>query len=107
MKMLNESLRLMRVLHDLSAKELAERLEISVAKLSKIENGIVDPQYSLLEKYAQVFNTTPTSLLLFAESLDEEKKRGKFKVSIRNTMFKLLQALEGAVDVDKKNPVKK
>jgi len=105
MLMLNEALRLIRVFHDKSAKNLASELEISVAQLSKIEKGKADPQIALIEKYAQVFQTTPASLLLFAENLDEEKKRGRFKIAIRNRIFNLLKALEGLADdeINEKN----
>ena len=84
--MINETLRLIRVIHDLSATDLAKELNISVSKLSKIE------------KYASIFNTTSSVLLLFAEHLDVEKKRSKMKISIRNKMFKLLQILGDCKD---------
>lgn len=96
--MLNEALRLIRVFHDMTAKELAEKLEISVAQLSKIETCKTTPQLSILEKYAEIFQTTTASLLLFADNLDKEKNRGKFKIAIRNKMFSLLKALEGLTD---------
>jgi transcriptional regulator with XRE-family HTH domain len=99
----------MRILHDMTAKELAKKFEISVGQLSKIEQGKATPQMALIEKYAKEFQTTPASLMLFAEDLDKEKKRGKLKISIRNTMFKLLKALGGVADVETsaKNPSKK
>ena len=98
MNMLNEALRLIRVFHDMNAKDLALELDISVAQLSKIETGKASPQIALIEKYARIFQTTPASLMLFAENLDKDKGRGKFKVAIRNTMFKLLKTLEGLAD---------
>lgn len=96
--MLNEALRLIRVFHDMTAKELAEKLGISVAQLSKIETGKTTPQLNILEKYADIFQTTTPSLLLFADNLDKEKGRGKFKITIRNKMFSLLKVLEGLAD---------
>lgn len=96
--MLNESLRLIRVFHDMTAKDLAQKLGISVAQLSKIETGKTTPQLNLLEKYAEIFQTTTSSLLLFADNLDAEKGRGGFKITIRNKMFSLLKALEGMTD---------
>ena len=93
--MLNEALRLIRVFHDMSSKELAEKLNISVAQLSKIETGKLEPKINLLNKYAEIFKTTTSALLLFSDTLDKEKNRGKFKLAIRNSMFKLLKTLEG------------
>ncbi len=100
--MINETLRLIRIIHDLSVTELAKQLGISVSQLSKIENGNATPSLELIEKYASIFKTTSSVLLLFAENLDKEKKRGKIKISIRNKMFKLLQMLGDYKD-DKEN----
>ncbi len=103
--MLNEALRLIRIFHDMSAKELAQKLDISVAQLSKIESGKIMPQMHLLEKYATVFQTTTASLLLFSDNLDNVKGRSPFKISIRNKMFNLLKFFEGLSeeDVSKRN----
>ena len=100
MKKLNEALRLIRVFHDMNAKDLAAKLDISVAQLSKIEKSKATPQMSLIEKYAKVFDTTPAALLLFSEDLDKEKNRGRFKIAVRNSMLKLLKALEGLTDIE-------
>lgn len=91
--MINETLRLIRIIHDLSVTDLAKQLGISVGQLSKIENCNATPSLELIEKYASIFKTTSSVLLLFAENLDAEKKRSKMKISIRNKMFKLLQIL--------------
>lgn len=93
--MLNEALRLIRVFHDMNAKTLSEKLDISEAMLSKIEKNKAKPSIELLRKYAEIFNTTESALLMFADNLDEKRKRSPFKVAIRNKMFALLQALEG------------
>ena len=100
--MINETLRLIRIIHDLSLTDLAKQLGISVGQLSKIENGNATPSLELIEKYAFIFRTTSSALLLFAENLDTEKKRSKVKISIRNKMFKLLQMLGDYKD-DKEN----
>lgn len=101
--MLNEALRLIRVFHDMSAKELAEKLDVSEAMLSKIEKNKAKPSIELLRKYAKVFNTTESALLMFADELDEKKQRAPFKIAIRNKLFSLLKALEGLSN-DKKTP---
>lgn len=92
--MLNETLRLLRVLHDKKSNDLANDLGISPAYLSKIEKGKAEPSVEIVNKYAKVFQTTPSSILLFAEKLDEEKNRGPFKIAIRNNLFFLLESLE-------------
>ncbi len=100
---MNEALRLIRVFHDKKAKDLADELGISVAYLSKIENGQAAPSLDLLQKYADIFNTTRSALLFFADNLENEKKLGKFKVAIRNKLFLLLKALEWGDDEDDKD----
>ena len=62
----------MRVFHDLTQKELAERLEISKSHLSEIESGKKQPSLALIERYAQVFDIPASSILFFSENLDEE-----------------------------------
>jgi len=93
--MLNEALRLIRVFHDETAKDLAQKLGISVAMLSKIENNKSKPSIELLRKYAEIFKTTESALLMFADTLDVKKQRSSKSMSIRNKLFSFLQALEG------------
>ena len=66
--MINETLRLIRIIHDLSATNLAKQLGISVGQLSKIENGNATPSLELIEKYAFIVKTTSYAFLLFAEN---------------------------------------
>lgn len=78
--MLNEALRLMRVFHDLTQKELAEKLGISKSHLSEIESGKKIPTLDLLKRYSDVFDVSMSSIMFFAENpngdVDIEKLRG-------------------------------
>jgi transcriptional regulator with XRE-family HTH domain len=78
----------------MKAKDLAKELGVSTAYLSKIEKGLAEPSVEIIGKYATIFKTTPSSIMLFSEKMDKEKQRGPFKVKIRNTLFHMLQALE-------------
>jgi len=69
---INEALRLVRVLHDYTSKQLAFELGISPSFLSEIENGHKRPSIDLIAKYAEVFRTKPSVLLYFAEELQAE-----------------------------------
>lgn len=82
-------------MHDKKSSDLAKELGISPAYLSKIESEKAQPTLEMLTKYAEIFQTTTSALLLFSENLDKEKNRGPFKIGIRNVMLKLLEALEG------------
>lgn len=92
--MLGEALRLIRVFHDKKSTELAKELGISTAYLSKIENGKTEPSVELIKKYADIFQTTTSSLLFFSEKLDDKFKRSPFKIVVRNKMLYLLEAIE-------------
>lgn len=67
--MLSESLRLIRVFHDLKQGELADRLSISKSYLSEIEAGKKQPRVELIQRYSSEFGIPPSSILFFAEGL--------------------------------------
>ena len=67
--MLNELLRLLRVLNDLKAVDLAEKLGISPSYLSEIESGKKEPTLDLIQRYAEEFRTNRGTLLSFADEL--------------------------------------
>jgi transcriptional regulator with XRE-family HTH domain len=94
--MLHEALRLLRVLNDLKSVELAEKLDISPSYLSEIESGKKEPTLDLIRRYAQVFRTTPSSLLFFSEKLGKERKGKDFKSALRRKAIEFLQAIENA-----------
>lgn len=92
--MLNELLRLLRVLNDLKSIELAEKLGISPSYLSEIEAGKKQPTLDLIQRFAEVFHTTPGTLLSFAENLAKEPKRKDYKTLLRKKAIELLQLIE-------------
>ena len=71
--MLAEALRLIRVFHDLKQAELADRLGISKSYLSEIESGKKQPKIELIERYASEFEIPGSSILFFAENLENPK----------------------------------
>ena len=92
--MINQALRLLRVFHDLKAFELADKLEISQSYLSEIESGKKKPSLELLEKYASVFHTPPSSILFFSEDLEQVGKKKKIKDIFRRKTLDFLQKIE-------------
>jgi transcriptional regulator with XRE-family HTH domain len=92
--MLNEALRLLRVYHDLTALELAEQLGISPSYLSEIESGKKEPSLQLIRRYAEIFKTSRSSILFFAEDLEGVGKKKKFKDLIRKKTIQFLQKIE-------------
>ena len=75
--MLHRALKLLRSFHQISQKDLASKLEISNSYLSGIESGGKKPGIELLEKYAEIFNMPVSSILLFSERLNEDKRKSE------------------------------
>lgn len=93
--MLYRALRLLRTYHQLSQQTLAKKLEISNSYLSEVETGVKTPTIELLQKYSSVFKMPLSSILLFAEELDSERKPGtKLRVAAADKILKLLEWLE-------------
>ena len=88
--MQHEALRLVRVFHDMTQSALAEKLEISKSYLSEIEKGEKKKvSLELLEKYSGIFNIPMSSLLFFAEQLDESRGEKARKV-VATKVLKML-----------------
>ncbi len=94
--MVNEALRLIRKFHDIKSYDLAADLSISPSYLSEIENGKKEPSLELIRKYAKIFKTTPSSILFFAEDLEADKGKRKFKDLVRKKTIQFLQKIESA-----------
>ncbi|OOP74114.1 helix-turn-helix transcriptional regulator [Clostridium beijerinckii] len=88
--MINESLRLLRVFHDLKAIDLAKKLSISQSYLSEIENGKKKPSLELIEKYSVVFKIKPSTILFFSEEIEEDSLKGNMK----ELMIKFMKVIE-------------
>lgn len=88
--MLNKALRLMRVFHDLTQKELAEKLGISTSHLSEIESGKKTPTLPVLNRYAEVFEMPVSSILFFSENLDSDINTEKARTFVSSKVLALL-----------------
>lgn len=93
--MVGEALRLLRIFNGYKSAELAEKLGISQSYVSEMENNKKQPTMDILDKYASVFEMKKSTLLLFAEALEndvEVQKDKKQKVALAG--MKLLKILE-------------
>lgn len=70
--MIGEALRLLRIFNGYKSAELAEKLEISQSYVSEIENSKKQPTMEILDRYAAVFDMKKSTLILFAESLEDD-----------------------------------
>lgn len=93
--MTGEGLRLLRVYKDLKVKDLAEKLGISANYLSEIEKGKKVPSLEIIEKYANVFKTSSSVILFFADMEPPQAlAKAKIKSFIRDQVVKFLKSIE-------------
>ncbi len=92
--MIGEALRLLRTLHDEKLVDLAKELNVSAGYLSEMEHEKRKPNLEIIEKYAKHFKVKKSAILLFAEELDEDSVKGRFKGFARSKMIRLLQIIE-------------
>lgn len=93
--MLYRALRLLRTYHQLTQVELAKRLGISNSYLSEIESGDKSPGLELLDKYAELFKIPASSILLFSETMEAERKPGgRLRVAAADKILRLLEWME-------------
>jgi transcriptional regulator with XRE-family HTH domain len=89
--MLNEALRLIRVFHDLSQKDLAAKFHISNSYMSEIESGVKEPTLELLQKYSRIFEIPMSSILFFSESINNpDATRDKTRRYVSKKILSLL-----------------
>ncbi|AWK88040.1 helix-turn-helix transcriptional regulator [Azospirillum thermophilum] len=88
--MLNEALRLLRVFHDLSQKDLAAKLGVTKSYVSEIEAGKKKPTLQLLERYAQVYGMPLSSIMFFAENLGKEGTAERARQFVSDKVLRLM-----------------
>ena len=102
--MLSETLRLLRVFHDLKQHELADRLKVSKSYVSEIENGNRTPSMDVIQRYADTFKVPVSSIMFFAENLNEarsgKRSTDKAKTAISSKILNLLRLVEGKTELD-------
>lgn len=102
--MLSETLRLLRVFHDMKQSELAERLGVSKSYVSEIENGNRTPSMEVIQRYADTFKVPVSSVMFFAENLEDARNRkgtaDKVKKAISSKIVNLLKLVEEKTELD-------
>lgn len=88
--MLNQALRLIRIFHDLTQKELAEHLEISKSYLSEIESGKKTPSLEIISGYSEQFNIPMSSIMFFSESMDDSSRTEQFRKVVSGKILAIL-----------------
>lgn len=91
--MIGEALRLLRIFNGYKSVEVAEKIGMAQSYVSEIENGRKQPSLDVLEKYAKLFGMKLSTLLLFAESIEEDGDK-KAKQYVAKAGMKLLKILD-------------
>lgn len=97
---MGEALRLLRIFNGYKSAELAEMLELSQSYVSELENNKKQPTMDVLEKYAKVFDMKKSTLLLFAESLENDSTNMDQKQRVARAGMKLLKIPEKVGEFD-------
>lgn len=82
----------MRLFHDMTQKELADRLGVSKSHVSEIESGKKALTLALLERYSEVFEIPVSSIMFFSENLsDRDPKIDKTRAMVSSKVLALLE----------------
>lgn len=84
--MLSEALRLLRVYHDMKQVELCDALGLSKSYISELEKGNRTPSIDVIQKYADFFKVPPSSILFFAEKLEEPDGNGVLNIGTKHAI---------------------
>ena len=88
---IHDVLRIIRIANDLSANELAQRLDVTPSYISQIENGHRVPNMSLLKRYSELFGI-PVSAIIRAEEKHTAAASLNEKFSAK--MFRIMKVIE-------------
>jgi len=80
--MLNDALRLIRVYHNQTQAQVSEGLGLSKSYISEIEKSRKKVSMETLQKYADYFGVPASSLMLFAENLENPSASSKVKNAV-------------------------
>lgn len=90
--MINRALKTIRQFHGLTQAELASKLNMSKSYLSEIESGKKSVGYDLLEKYAEIFDVPVSSLVFFAENIENsDSVPEKFRSVVSDKILKIME----------------
>ena len=91
--MISEALRMIRMFHDLSQKELAPRLQIAPSHLSEIEAGKKQPTLQLLERYSIEFGIPVSSIMFFSEKMETGSRAERLRLNVSEKVLALLRVI--------------
>jgi transcriptional regulator with XRE-family HTH domain len=98
--MFGQALKLLRRHQGMKQATLAGKLGVSRSYVSELESGNRTPSLDLLSRYADVFDVPVSSLVFFAEALDDKASlRGRLDRA-KGVIAKKVIALLTLLDID-------
>ena len=98
--MFGQALKLLRRFQGLNQSVLAEKLGVSRSYISELESGNRTPSLDLLNRYADIFNIPVSSLVFFAESLEDKDNLPSRLAAAKGVIAKKIITLLTLLDVD-------
>lgn len=98
--MFGQALKLLRRSQGLNQSTLAKKLSVSRSYISELESGNRTPSLDLLNRYACIFDIPVSSLMFFAEALqDKENLSGRLEKA-KGVIARKIIALLTVLDID-------
>ncbi len=98
--MFGQALKLLRRYQGLNQVALAKKLGVSRSYISELEGGNRTPSLELLGRYADVFNIPISSLVFFAEALEDKENLSNRLERAKGSVAKKVIALMTLLDAD-------
>jgi transcriptional regulator with XRE-family HTH domain len=98
--MFGQALKLLRRYQGLNQATLAKELGVSRSYVSELESGNRTPSLDLLSRYADVFNVPVSSLVFFAEALQDKENLPNKLERAKGVIARKIIALLTVLDVD-------
>ena len=98
---MGETLKLLRIFFGYKSVEMAKKLNISQSFLSEVENNKNNATLELLNQYRKVLNKKVSTIVLLAESLENDKSSKKdIKHNLAGIGIKVLKILKENGELD-------
>lgn len=100
--MLQKALKMLRVYHHISQRELARQLKVSNSYLSELESGKKSPSLELLNKYSDFFKIPTSSIMLFSERMDTaQNPSAGIRQFVASKILKILEWMSECDELEK------
>lgn len=100
--MYSRALKLIRDYHRLSQTELANRLGLSKSYISELETGSKKASLEVLERYADKFAIPMSSLVLFAERMENSNIADRTRLFAADKVLRMLEWLRDTANEETK-----